>query len=499
MYNNLFVKKVRKKLKMILLANFLLLSLGINAQQAPKTDMAPSEIINVNGVFPHLSLIGDHYGRSETGIGALLPWANKLWMVGYVAHIHGSGVGLYEIGQDMRAVMRSESVTGTYANRMVHDPSNYGIIGPYRIDPKGNVSVFETLVRHRLTATMEHLTKPDSMVYFLTMEGLLFEANVYTMKTNLVEDLVKTFYKSDYQTLYGKGIWMHFKGGFTGNGRVIVANNSYQNEDYTGKVKGGILAEWNGKTWTVLDSTAYIEVKGKMSDIYGNGIWATGWDRKSVKMMYYSPEKKWRTYRLPKGSQAWEHAWNTEWMRIREAQTERFMMDVFGIFYELPVMTYGGNMLSIKPVCNHLRVIPDYVYWRGMLVLAGDQTDNAVAQPQSNLQFINIDDLWQWGKPSGFGNLWWDEEVKANTPSDPYLMHGFDKKVIHFRHNSSAPVKFKIEVDLMGDDNWSTYKIIDAPAKGYAFEAFPEGYSAQWLRVTPLSNVNKATVQVVYN
>jgi hypothetical protein len=29
---------------------------------------------------------------SETGIGVLIPWANRLWAVGYVAQIQGSGI-----------------------------------------------------------------------------------------------------------------------------------------------------------------------------------------------------------------------------------------------------------------------------------------------------------------------------------------------------------------------------------------------------------------------
>lgn len=392
----------------------------------PKKPVSPP----INGVFPHLSIVGTcETGRSESGIGALMPWADKLWMVGYVAHVQGSRIGLYEISEDMSVRKHPQSVTGTYANRMMHQKSDQAIIGPHIIDKNGQVRTFSDLAKHRLTATMNHLFKPDSMVYFLTMEGQLYEANVYSLETRHVADLVQEFYHKDYNTLRNEGIYIHFKGGFTGNGRVIVANNSYQEGDYTGTLKGGRLAEWNGHQWTILDSTAYIEVNGKMNDIYGNGIWATGWDRKSVKLMYHSPKAgQWRTYRLPKGSQAWEHAWNTEWMRIREAQTERFMMDVFGIMYELPVMSYGGNMLPIKPIGNHLRVIPDFTFWRGMLVLAGDQVDNAVGQPQSNLLFANIDDIWKWGKPAGWGAVWRNDNLVANSVSDPYLMNGFDKK-----------------------------------------------------------------------
>jgi hypothetical protein len=461
--------------------------------------VSAQEYPQVHGIFPHTTVSGNLSGRSETGIGALIPWADRLWAVGYVAHIFGSGIGLYEMDEKMNFKKRPESITGTFANRMVHDPSNQAIIGPHIIDIQGNVRTFTDLGKHRLTATMKHLQKPDSMVFFLTMEGLLFEANVYSLQTKQVANLVTEFYQKSYEQLKSKGIYIHFKGGYTANGKVIVANNSYQNEDYIGKLKGGRLAEWDGKTWSIVDSTAYIEVNGKPNPIYGNGIWAIGWDRKSVKMMFQSPETKgWRTYRLPKGSQAWEHAWNTEWMRIREAQTERFMVDAFGIFYEMPVMVYGGNPLPMKPVCNHLRVIPDYVSWRGFLVLASDQGDNAVGQPQSNLMFSHPDQLWSWGKPSGWGSVWQEENLNANQISDPYLMNGFDRKTVHFKAKPGKPASFDIEVDLLGNNEWVTYKTISIDASGYGFHVFPSGYSAKWVRFKTKQPVEKVTVHLTY-
>ena len=244
-----------KKLTIYCLLNLLMLSAFAQPFQNKQLPAAP---VQVNGVFPGLSVVGVHEGRSETGIGALMVWANKLWMVSYVAHISGGGAGLYEINDDMTMIRRPESVTGTYANRMVHDPSNQAIIGPHIIDSKGNVRTFQEIQGHRLTATMRHLFHPDSLVYFLTMEGLLFEANVYSLKTKLVCDVVETLYNQSVKELYNKGIYTHFKGGYTGNGRVIVGNNAYQEGDYTGKVHGGRLAEWDGKTSTVLDSTAYM-------------------------------------------------------------------------------------------------------------------------------------------------------------------------------------------------------------------------------------------------
>jgi len=456
--------------------------------------------LNINGVFPSLSLMGGNSGRSELGIGVLLPWADKLWIEGYVAHHSEANVGLSFLDENLTLTVHPQSVTGTYGNRFIHQKSDQAIIGPHIIDKNGNVRTFTSLIDCRLAATAAHLLRPDSLVYFLTIDGLLFEANVYTLKTNLVANLISDIYKTDNQALSKKGVFINFKSAFTGNKRLVVANSSYMEKNYTGDSNDGCLAEWDGKKWSVIDSAAYLEINGKIKMFYGYGIWAVGWDNKSVKMMYFSPQSGvWRTYRLPKGSEAWEHTWNTEWMRIREVQAKRFIMDAFGILYEMPIITYNGNMLPIKPICNHLRVIPDFVFWRGMLVLGGNQTDNNVGQPQSNLLFTNIDDLWKYGKPSGWGALWRNEKVAAKTVSDPFLMNGFDKKIIHFTHQSSSASTFTIQVDLLGNGIWVNYKQVIVPAKGYAFEIFPDGYAAHWLRVISNSEVMGCTVEINYN
>jgi len=181
-------KQILQKLS----ALFVLILIIGNSWLLAQVDNSP---VQINGVFPSLSVIGEHEGRSETGIGGLIVWADKLWMQSYVAHITGSGAGLYQISEDMTMVRRPESVTGTYANRMIHDPSNQAIIGPHIIDMKGNVRTFKSIAGYRLTATMRHLSHPDSLVYFLTMEGMLYEANVYTLETKLLVNIVQTLYK----------------------------------------------------------------------------------------------------------------------------------------------------------------------------------------------------------------------------------------------------------------------------------------------------------------
>ena len=443
---------------------------------------------SISGVFPRLAVSVDEVPGSETGIGALMPWADRLWMVTYVAHIRGSGTGLFEIDASLNMTKRPESVVGTYANRMIHPESKQCIIGPHFIDAKRNVRTCAGIKGHRLTATMTHLKEKADKVYFLTMEGLLFEVDVHSLEATQLCNVKKE--------LGIKG-QCHFKGGFTGAGRVVVANNSYAEEDVLGAKHDGRLAEWNGKTWTIIEKTAFCEVMGTRSTIF-----ATGWDPTSAILKVFA-KGKWATYRLPKASHSFDHAWFTEWPRIREVETERFLMHAHGMFYELSSLVYEGRPWALKPVSVHLRMIPDFCSWRGLTVLAGDQATacggNLLAgQPQSNLVFLKTDDLWQFGKPKGFGGVWRKADVKAGEPSDPYLMTGFDRKCLHLAHETDADVEFTVEVDFIGDGTWKVYEKITVPPNGYVHHEFPAGFSAHWVRVTAGADC-RATAWFTYN
>ncbi len=445
--------------------------------------------LQINGVFPSLTVFADGVGsHSETGIGALIPWANKLWAIGYVVHIRGDGIGLYEISDDMTMRLHPESVTGTFANRMVHWETKQAAIGPHLIDPEGNVRTLEELSKHRLTSTARHLIHPGTMAYYLTMEGLLFEANLETLETKQLQDLIKEL------GIVGQP---HFKGAHTAQGRLVVANNTYEEPEFLGERSAGCLAEWDGNRWTILERNPFVEVSGKQNPgpgkRYGNTLFATGWNKSSA-ILRVLHDGKWKRYLLPKSSHSFDHTWNTEWMRIREAQTERYLMDLHGMFYELPPLIYDGHLWGIKPICSHLRIVPDFLFWRGLFVMAGDQTDNAVGQPQSGFWFGNIDDLWSMGKPSGWGGPWWETPVNAGDVSDPFLMTGFDKKVVHLTHNSDEAVEFTLEVDFLGNGSWREYDTIEVLPKGYQHHEFPDGYSAHWVRV----RVNRECMATAY-
>jgi hypothetical protein len=457
---------------------------------AQEPDKTPP--VQINGVFPNITTIAEYNSPSEAGIGALLPWANRLWFVSYVAHIRGEGTGLYWVDEKMQMHKHPASVVGTYTNRYIHTPTNQAFLGPHVIDVKGNVRTIDALKGHRLTSTIDHLTDPQNKVYMLAMEGEFFEVDVRTLESKQLFNLVK-----ELNIVFKQGK-EHFKSAFTAHGRVVVANNSYYEADYLSQQEAGRLAEWDGKTWTVLEKKPFVEVAGKSlsGGGIGNPIFATGWDKASAILKVFAAGK-WSTWRLPKGAQTFDHAYNTEWMRIRDAQTERFLMDLHGIFYELPAQIYGGRILPIRPISAHLRIVPDFCYWRGLFVMGGDQTDRSLGQPQTGLWFGNIDDLWKMGKPAGWGGVWYQENVKANTISDPFLMTGFDGKVMHLKQSSTSDVDFKIEVDFLGDGSWEPYQTIRVPANGYVHHEFPASFSAHWVRVT-VNKECKATVYFIY-
>jgi hypothetical protein len=409
--------------------------------------------------------------RTEAGVGALLPWADSLWAVTYNSHKEGTGTGLalHRIDENLR-IEQVHLHNGTHANRMVHKESNQAFIGPYAIDLGGKFRYIEQLKDHRLTATMRHLSDPAGRVYMLTMEGLLFELDVDTLKATQLFDLVKGMKIAKRP---------HFKGAYTGQGRVVIANNGFY--EY-GENDAGLF-EFEGKAWNRISGKPHMECAGREN--LGNVIFSTGWDESST-LFHALVKGTWQHFRLPRASQAFMHAWQTEWMRIREVETEHYLMDMHGMFFELQPIAWENSIWGVKPICQHLRIIPDYASFRGLLALGGNQTtpngdNNSVSgQPQAGIWFGKTDDLWGWGKPQGWGGPWRRTAVKAGQVSDPFLMTGFDRKVLHLR--SDKPAEFEVQVDFLGGE-WVTYETLKTGVEGYRFHAFPSGFSAHWVRI----------------
>lgn len=437
-----------------------------------------------SGVVPSLAQIGDlGPPRSEAGVGALMPWSGKLYVQPYNSHTAktGCGVSLRVIHEDlsMEVVPETRQYDGTYTNRFVHHHSNQIIIGPHVIDAQHVIRTVPELAPLRVCGTSRHLTDPEDRVYVLCMEGELFDLNVRTLSCEKIVDL------QDVIGTEGVGK-THFKDCYTSFGRLVVCSNEYHEPDWAGARSQGRLAEWDGTNWTVIEEKPFIGIYGRHE--FGGTIFANGWDRASaILKVFTDADKTWTTYRLPKASHCFDHKWQTEWPRIREVEHERFLMDHHGMFYELSPWAYGNRIWGVRPISTHLWVLGDFCSHRGMLVLGADNASPSggqsptTAEPQSGIWMGKTDDLWQFGKPTGWGGPWWDTKVNAGEASDPYLMTGFDKKCLHIRHDAGAKVTFHVELDFMGHGQFSRYETLTTD--GYAVHVFPEGLSAHWVRI----------------
>lgn len=471
---------------LVVLAGFVFVR--VEAAMAVNEKKGPEAPLQISGIYPHLAVFS---GEGEVGIGAVMPWAGKLWMITYPPHHRTGGPDkLYEIDPELNVTIRPESVGGTHASRMIHRESNQLLIGPYFIDAKGNVRAADVHVLvGRMTAAMRHLTDPANKVYFFDMEGPIYEVDVHTLA-------VKRLFEKPVPGWHGKG-------GYTSQGRVVIANNGESSA-----LKGpfhflaepavktpedaGVLAEWDGDAWRIVERKQFCEVTGP-GGIYGapddqSPLWASGWDKRSL-ILKLLDGGKWYTFRLPKASHCYDpkHGWYTEWPRIREVGAGQWMMTMHGMLWDFPPGFRAGATGGLAPITSHLRYIPDFCDWDGRLVLAADDASimqNPMAgKSQSNLWFGTRDELRSFGPRSGWGGPWLDDPVKAGQPSDPFLVNGFDRRVVHLSHDADAPVRFTLEGDSAGKGRWRKHKTVEVPARGSGFYVFPRGFDAAWVRV----------------
>lgn len=330
-----------------------------------------------------------------------------------------------------------ESVGGTPAGRMIHKESNQLLIAHHLIGANGKIRTISPQdMPIRVTAIARHLTDPANMVYYIDMEGSIWEAEVHTLNVN---------------RLFRKPVpgW-HGKGGYTSQGRLVVANNGELHVgDYKDVLAGGaaghkeergVLAEFNGEKWKIVERRQFTEVTGPNGITGGSDgndpIWTMGWDRRSVRLKVLD-NGNWHTYLLPKAAFCNDasHGWYTEWPRIREITDGRWMMDMHGMFFDFPKTFSAANSSGLRPIGSHLRYVPDFCDWNGKLVLASDETsiqgNNLAGQPQSNLWFGSYEDLKHWGPANGYGGPWIEDRVSAGKPSDPFLVAGFDHRTLH--------------------------------------------------------------------
>lgn len=465
----------------------------------------------VDGIYPHLCMFNE---EGECGTGAVVPWAGSLWAITYGPHLPtGSSDKLYQITPDLKQIVRPESVGGTPANRMIHRETNQLLIGPYVIDAKGNVRVVPPAkMPGRLTGAARHLTDPANKVYVATMETGLYELDMRTLAVNTLirEDKINDGRFAAFFAKAGRpwpNGWAaapqtkvpgyHSKGLSSGFGRVFISNNGENSDEARANpfVPSGVLAWWSeaGKDWTTIRRCQFTEVTTR-DGIYGNEhpetnpIWAMGWDAKSVILAVTTNGADWISYRLPKGSHAYDgaHGWNTEWPRIRDVGMDGLLATMHGTFWCFPKDFSPANPKGIRPLSTYLKVIGDFCRWNDRIVFGcDDQAQNEFLgkrtlkkdapkryQSQSNLWFVKPEDLTTFGPPSGEGWVWLNEDVRKGEVSDPFLASscGYGQGEFSFTDGAGRPVEYELLYEA--DRNWVRVKALEDVKGANAYFAY---------------------------
>ena len=501
---------------MKLLTALLLSALPLTAAEPPSW----------SGIYPHLAYFNE---EGECGTGAVVPWADRLWVITYGPHLpFGSTDKLYEITPDLQQVIRPESVGGTPANRMIHRESQQLIIGPYFIDGKRNVRVIPPQVMPgRLTGNARHLTDPAGKVYFATMEEGLYEVDVNNLEvTGLIKDgngskAGQTDQKNPAK-IASELPGYHGKGLYSGQGRVVYANNGERSKDAIRDPRSasGALGEWKGEgDWQLVRRNQFTEVTGPGgisggSEPSKDPLWSVGWDSRSLILMVLDGGK-WHSYRLPKASHCYDgaHGWNTEWPRIRDIGEDDLLMTMHGMFWKFPKTFSTTRATGIRPRSTYLKVIGDFCKWNERLVFGCDDTAKSAflntksgndflatpGQSHSNLWFTSTKTPGLLGPALGRGAVWLRENVKANTPSEPFLFAGYQHRTLYLSHKSHAPMKFTLETDLQGNGEWTSLREITVPTNGSARVDFTDSDQGEWIRLRTANDATAVSAAFVYS
>jgi len=466
---------------------------------------------NYSGIYPHLAWYNN---EGECGTGAVVPWADRLWVITYGPHLpFGSSDKLYEISAGLDRIVHRESIGGTPANRMIHNESHQLFIGPYVIDKDRNVKVISTeQMPGRLTGNARHLTDPTGKIYAATMEEGLYEIDVNTFEVNSLyrDGNLKAEHKdlasflSPFAALKGA----HGKGLYSGQGVLVYSNNGELSEEASSKfdIESGSLSEWDGKEWKLIRRNQFVEVTGP-GGIYGNSdplndpVWVTGWDHKSL-LAGVRDNGSWSFYRLPKASHTYDgaHGWNTEWPRIRDigaTGNPDYLMTMHGMFWKFPSGFSSAKSMGIRPLSAYLKVIGDFARWNDSLVFGCDDSANkeflnkrkakgeleGPGQSNSNLWFTSLQTPGLLGPNSAEGAVWLSEPVEANKASEPFLFAGWENRICWIKNESKSAVNFSFDVDIAGNNEWISLKSVQVEAGGSVSVAFNKSDPGEWIKV----------------
>lgn len=465
--------------------------------------MVPKDPVAFSGIYPHLAV--SNGTNSESGIGAVMDWAGKLWYMTYPAHLTtGSPDKLFSIDTALAQRIHPRYPGSTNANRYLDAARQRMFIGSAIVDSQGAVRVLpvarEGDLRGRLTGTGPHLSDANK-VYYMTMEEGFYEVDLADPAVPVITTLRADGNHGGSRNLPGA----HGKGFYVAQGRVFFSNNGV----------GGGLVEWDGQgdpadaeAWTVVDQNKYNEITTRRG-VAGNDpraadpVWALGWDHRSVLLnVRDAATGRWTRFRLPKGSYTHDHepGHYVEWPRIRDVGLggDELAMNEHGLLFRFPAGFSAADTAGIVPVATFHKMIVDYVEWDGRIVMGcNDATPFAnplCVRSNSNLVFVEKAEFDKYGgRPFGFGGPWVRDAVQGGQPSEPFLVNGFAHRTIHLAHTEADPVRFTIEIDATGTGRWEEHAVVAVDASGYGYAELPTNLPAVWLRVKTDRDTTSAT------
>jgi hypothetical protein len=315
----------------------------------------------------------------------------------------------------------------------------------------------------------------------------------------------------------------HGKGLFSGQGRLVYANNGDRDKRVTfdPATPSGALGEWTapGDDWRLVRRNQFTEVSGP-GGLHGNAnpetdpIWSVGWDHRSLILMCLH-EGKWHSYRLPKSSHSYDgaHGWNTEWPRIRDIGESDLLMTMHGAFWRFPKSFTPVNSMGITPQSNYLKVIGDFARWQDRIVFGCDDSANkeflnvrkakgelaGPGQSQSNLWFVEPGQIDQFGPVIGRGAVWLEDAVKAGEVSEPFLFAGYKHRSLHLTWGENPQCEIEVEIDRKGNGQWETLRVSSPePKQEHVTVAFEPEEVGVWVRLKSANDCPKITAMFHY-
>lgn len=186
-------------------------------------------------------------------------------------------------------------------------------------------------------------------------------------------------------------------------------------------------------------------------------------------------------------------------------------MTMHGMFWQFPGSFTPKSSKGIRPRSAYLKVIGDFTRWNNRLVFGCDDTakneflnersvKGGIAGPgqsNSNLWFTTPELIDQLGKTNATGSVYYDEKIKANEASEPFLFAGWEQRSVWLNSTSKEAVNFRFEIDMKGTNEWTELQTLTLKPNSSLHLSFAINTPGEWIRVRTDKDT-KATVVFSY-